>query len=212
VAVDRPSDLGFNDGAFQLPKLHIVNHVIQSDPTIDAGDKLIRVADLSATGLHKEMRITAEARAEKLAELVNAKPGPWLLWCNTEYKAAEIRKRLPEAVEVKGSDTVASKESRLLGFAAGEFRVLLTKPSIAAFGLNYQHCNQMAFVGLSYSYEQLYQAIRRSWRYGQTQEVTAHIISADSEGPVLKVILEKQKAHERMKAAMVAAIRGQGNE
>jgi hypothetical protein len=209
TAIDKPSDMGFEDGGFTLPPLKIENHVVQSDPTIDAGGKLMRVADMSATGLHREMRITASARADKLAEIVTGTDGPWILWCNTEYEADEIRRRIPEAVEVKGSDTTAVKESRLLGFAAGEFRLLLTKPSIAAFGLNYQHCNQMAFVGLSYSYEQLYQAIRRSWRYGQTKPVTAHIISADSEGPVLKSILEKQRAHERMKAAMVAAIKGE---
>lgn len=211
TAVDRPSDMGFSDNGFILPPLKIKNHIVQSDPTIDSGDKLMRVADMSATGLHREMRITAPARADRLAEIVNAADGSWILWCNTEYEAEEIRRRIPEVVEVKGSDSTAVKEERLLGFTRGDFRIILSKPSIAGFGLNWQHCNQMAFVGLSYSYEQLYQAIRRSWRYGQTKPVTAHIISADSEGPVLKSILEKQRAHERMKAAMVAAIKGENH-
>jgi hypothetical protein len=209
VAIDKPSDIGHSDAGFVLPRLNIVNHVVASDPTKDKGDALFRVADVSATGLHREMRITAPDRAAKLAEIVGTTQDPFLLWCNTDYEAEEIHSRVEGCVEVKGSETVKAKEEKLLAFSSGDIKRLLTKPSIAGFGMNWQHCNQMAFVGLSYSYEQIYQAIRRCWRYGQTSDVTAHIISADSEGPVLQAILEKQKAHEKMKSAMVAAMKGE---
>jgi hypothetical protein len=208
VSVSKPSDLGYPDGKFILPKLNIIQHTVYVDPTIGSDDgMLIRKSDLSATTLHKEMRLTAPQRAERVAALVNGDIDPWIIWCNTDYEADELAARIPEAVEVRGSHPLKRKEADLWRFAAGECRVLLTKPSIAGFGLNFQHCHNMAFVGLSYSYEQQYQAIRRSYRFGQEYPVNVHIIAADTEGKVADTVLRKQREHERMKAAMVESMR-----
>jgi len=207
VAIDKPSDIGFSDEGYILPELTIHNHIVQADISINAGDQLFRIADVSATGLHREMRLTAEARAGRLAELVAKSEDPWVLWCNTDYEASEIVSKVPDVIEVKGPESVEAKERKLLGFTKGEFGRILTKPSIAGFGLNWQHCRQMAFVGLSYSYEQMYQAIRRSYRYGQVKPVSIHIISADTEGPVLQAVLRKEADHKKMKAALVAAMK-----
>jgi hypothetical protein len=209
VAADKPSDLGGDDRPLTIPPLRFHVSTVVTDPTVNAGDQLLRVPDLSATGLHRELRLTAPLRATRCADVVHGRDGPWLIWCHTDYEAEAIRPLIPDLVEVRGSESVAAKERKLLGFARGEFRILLTKPTIAGFGLNYQHCHQMAFLGVSYSYELLYQALRRSWRYGQSSPVEAYLIVADSEGPVLQTLLRKQRDHLAMKVAMVAAMRGE---
>jgi hypothetical protein len=110
-------------------------------------------------------------------------------------------------MEVSGRDSPAEKERKLMAFSRGDERMILTKPKIAAFGLNWQHCANMAFVGLSYSYEAIYQAVRRSWRFGQKRDVNAHLVIAETEGPVLETIMAKQAKHLEMKAAMVRAMK-----
>lgn len=205
VAIDRPSDIGFPDDGFNLPPLHIIEHIVHVDHGVDAGGMLFRSSDLSATSLHREMRLTAPDRAAHVADLVHGKPDvPWLVWCNTNYEAEELMKRLPARfVEVRGEETAAAKEEKLNAFSSGAVRGLVSKPSICGFGMNWQHCRDMAFVGLSYSFEALYQAIRRSWRYGQTESVNAHMVMADTEGPVLETIRRKQRQHEEMRTEMV---------
>jgi DNA modification methylase len=146
--------------------------------------------------------MTIDRRAEKVAELVNANSEPWLIWCNTNYEADAIKKLIKDAVEVRGSDTIAQKEKALDGFSDGSVRVLLTKPSIAGFGMNWQHCHNMAFVGLSYSYEDYYQAIRRCWRFGQKHSVNVHIMSGESETAILDTIKRKEEEHDKMKMEM----------
>jgi hypothetical protein len=212
IALEKPSDIGFEDDGFILPKLNIQQHTVYCDPTIDAGDMLIRAGDMSATSLHREMRITAHLRAERVAEMVNGSSEKWIVWCNTNYEADELTAMIPEGIEVRGSESADEKERKLSEFTLKQHRVIITKPSIAGFGLNWEFVHNMAFAGLSYSYEQLYQAMRRAWRYGQTKEVHAHIVTADSEGPVLQTILTKQKAHERMKIQMVNAMQQHGKE
>jgi hypothetical protein len=209
VCMDKPSDLGFADDGYVLPPLVIEPHIVEVDNTDGAEDALFRSVTLSATTIHKEMRRTACERAARLAAIVNSdeERGAWLLWCNTNYEADAIRAILPEAVEVRGNDSVAVKERRLADFAEGRTRILLSKPGICGFGLNFQHCRNMAFVGLSYSYEQFYQALRRCWRYGQSKPVHAHVIYADTEGDVLLSIQRKQKDHLEMKSAMTDAAR-----
>lgn len=146
---------------------------------------------------------TTSARVEACAELVNNTNEPFLVWCNLNTESEALTRAIPDAVEVKGSDTQAQKEERLIGFAEGRFRVLVTKPSIAGFGMNWQHCPNMAFVGLSDSYEQFYQAVRRCWRFGQKRPVHAHIITADIEGAVVKNIERKESDALRMAEEMV---------
>lgn len=205
VAIDKPSDIGFDDDGFILPPLEIVEHVVTVDHTQEAGGMLLRVADLSATSLHKEMRLTVNDRATRVNELVRSEPGePWVVWCNTDYEADALMERLPsDAVEVRGPEKPKAKEDKLNAFSDGNIRILVSKPSICGFGMNWQHCSHMAFVGLSYSFEALYQALRRSWRYGQTRKVHAHMVMADTEGPVLKTLQRKQAQHEEMRREMV---------
>lgn len=209
VSLEKPSDVGdFDDSAFILPLLNWHEHVVKIDHSVPTDGALFRIPEvMSATGMHKEMRLTAPDRCRVAADLVNESTEPWIVWCNTNYEADELRALIPDAVEVRGSDSIAEKERRLGDFAHGRARVILTKPTIAGFGVNWQHCANVVFVGLSYSYEQLYQAIRRSWRFGQTRPVNAHVICAESEGAVVNTIRAKERAHEEMKHAMVQAMR-----
>jgi superfamily II DNA or RNA helicase len=206
IAIRKPSDLGDSDEGYILPPLTIERHTVE---TVTPDDRLFADAALSATELHKEMRRTAAGRADKVAELVAAEPDEqWLIWCNTDYEATEIMARI-NAVEVAGPMPTKIKEDRLLGFAAGTVQVLVTKPKIAGFGMNWQSCSRMAFVGLSYSYEAMYQAIRRCYRFGQQRPVTAHIVTAESEWSVLESIERKQEQHETLVSEMVRLM-GQG--
>jgi hypothetical protein len=185
VAYDKPSDLGdYDNTGYDLPKLHVYQHIVQVDTSIASQGLLFRMPDMSATGLHKEMRLTCDTRAAKVAELIAKDPtSPWLVWCNTDYEADAVNAAVPDIVEIRGSGmTDKTRETRLLGFIDGEIQKLLLKPKFGAFGLNLQCCWNMAFVGLSYSFEQVYQALARCWRYGQEHEVNAHIITAETEG------------------------------
>jgi hypothetical protein len=166
---------------------------------------LFRLPDLNATGLHKEMRLTAESRAAAVAERVNASTDTWVVWCNTNYEADALMARIPGAIEVRGSESPAEKERKLIAFSEGRERVIVSKPSLAGWGLNWQHCHRVAFVGLSYSMEQLYQAIRRCYRYGQQHPVDVLLVVAETEGAILDAVQGKLAAHEQMMSGMVAA-------
>nr|WP_278377039.1 helicase-related protein [Brucella anthropi] len=206
--ISKPSDLGYSDDGFELPPLETFKHEIRADVSVDAGDLLFRIPDTSATAIHKEKRLTADARAEAIAEQVNSENGePWIVWCDTDYEADALTSRIPGAVEVRGSMSDAVKEERLVGFSEGSIRVLVSKPSIAGFGLNWQHCARMAFVGLSFSYEAFYQAVRRCYRFGQTRPVHVHIALADTERAIWDTVNRKSGDHELMKREMYAAMR-----
>jgi hypothetical protein len=206
--VGKPSDLGYSDEGFDLPPLVISQHIVETDITENAGDMLFRIPDTSATSIHKEKRLTSMHRAAKIADLVRAEPTePWMIWVETDYDADSIMELLPEAVEVRGSMRPEVKEERLSAFSLGRIRVLVSKPSIAGFGLNWQHCARTAFVGLSFSYEMFYQAIRRFWRFGQQREVHCHIAMADTETQIWQTIQRKKDDHERMKLEMFEAMR-----
>ena len=208
VCVKKPSDLGYEDGGFDLPPLNLQEHIVSVDHSVNTDGMLFRCPDLSATGLHKEMRLTCRDRAKRVAELVAEKPDePWLLWCNTNYESDALREFVPQAVSVRGSDAPEKKEKALIGFATGDIRIMESKPEIAGFGMNYQHCANMAFVGLSYSFENLFQAIRRCWRFGQTRQVNAHIVIAETEGAVLDNIRRKERQYEELQAEMNQAMR-----
>lgn len=206
--ISKPSDLGYSDDGFLLPVLDIQRHIIQSDVSINAGDMLFRIPEMSATSIHQEKRLTADERAQVIADLVNADKGEsWVVWCDTDYEADALTARISDAVEVRGSMTDAMKEDRLVGFSEGRIRVIVSKPSIAGFGLNWQHCARVAFVGLSFSYESFYQAVRRCWRFGQTRPVQCHIAMADTERNIWDVVTRKSGDHESMKTEMYAAMK-----
>lgn len=207
VSMTNPSDMGFDGSKFILPPLNIETHIVSTEELPLIEGRLFRDTQLSATEIHKEMRLTAPIRARKVADIVSqGDGGAWLIWCNTNYEADEIRRLMPSVTEVRGSESPTAKEGKLLGFAAGEFDSLLTKPKLAGFGMNWQHCHQIAFTGLSYSYEQFYQAIRRCWRFGQKKPVTCHVVVADSETGIMGVVQEKEKAHREMQVEMCKAI------
>lgn len=208
ISLSKPSDLGYSDEGYDLPKLHIVPHIVTVDHSVATEGMLFRCPDMSATGLHKEMRLTADERAAKVAELIRAEPDePWLILVNTDYEAEAIHKAIPGLTEVKGSQTVKIKEERLLGFTTGDPKDLLSKSSICGWGLNYQHCARLAIAGLSYSWEQFFQVIRRCWRYGQKREVFAHLVYAETEGRVYDVIQEKQAKYDELQTEMNEAMR-----
>ena len=211
VTMDKPSDIGFSDAGWILPELRLHEHIVSVDQTVGANDhdedqlRMFREVKVSATSIHREKRLTVDRRADKVAELVHAKPDePWVIWCDTneEAEAAAVR---CDASEVRGSMTIERKEELLDGFTRGHINRLVTKPSIAGFGLNWQHCNQTAFVGLSYSFEALYQAVRRFYRFGQGKPVDAHLVAAETEGKVLEAIKTKQRQHEEMRSGMISA-------
>lgn len=212
-AVSKPSDLGFSDDGFEMPPLNLHRHLVAADRGVDTGEekngqiRLFRTPDMSATSIHKEKRLTSEARAAKLAEIVAAEPvEPWVIWVETDYDADAIKAVLPEAVEVRGSMAIERKEERLQAFAKGEARILLSKPSICGFGLNWQHCARMGFMGLSFSYESFYQAVRRCWRFRQTRPVDVHVVCADTEEAIWQVVNRKAGDHDAMKREMTAAM------
>ena len=207
VCLSMPSDIGFSNNGFILPPLRIHETIVQVDETDFGNGRLFRPTQLSAIDMHGEMRLTAPARAQVVAEMVNQSQETWLIWCNTNYEADELKKRIPDVVDVRGSDSVEFKEKSLMGFINGSIRVLLSKPSIAGFGLNMQVCSHMAFVGLSYSFESTYQATRRCWRFGQNKPVQCHYVMASTEVGVFKAVQVKGKKHEEMERQMMGEIR-----
>ena len=205
ACISKPSDIGFSDDAYILPPLNMKTILVDSDESIDTGEDLFRIATLSATTMHREMRITCDARSSAVADLVNSDNQPWIIWCNTNDEADALSAKIPGAVEVRGSDSPEKKQRALSSFSDGKIRVIITKPSIAGFGLNWQHCNNVAFVGLSYSFEDFYQALRRSYRFGQTREVNGYIIQAKTEGAILQAINRKIEQHKAMQTNMTKA-------
>jgi superfamily II DNA or RNA helicase len=205
----KPSDLGYSDDGFSRPGATIDLHYVDANLMAGAQDgELFRRVDTSATAIHSEKRRTAAARAERIAELVANDPNEaWCIWCDTDYEADELTKRIPEAIEVRGSMSADMKESRLVDFSEGRERVIVTKASIAGHGLNWQHCARCAFAGLSFSYEAFYQAQRRFDRFGQKRKVQIHIALAETEGVIWQTIQRKARDHEVMKAAMADAMR-----
>lgn len=212
-AMSKPSDLGYSDEGFDLPPLNMVQHVVASDLTIDTGaeksgqGRLFRIPDTSATSIHKEKRLSAAKRAEEVARIVGSDDAsPWMIWVETDYEADAVSEVVGHAIEVRGSMRAEEKEERLVGFSEGKIRVLLSKPSIAGFGLNWQHCNNMAFAGLNFSFEQFHQAIRRFWRFGQKRKVNAHVVMSEAERAIWTVVSRKAQDHETMQGEMRAAM------
>ena len=206
---EHPRDLGFEVAGYDLPPLNITKHRADSDLLPEEGT-LFAVANKSATGMHAVKRQTSAARAAIAADPVTSDNQPWIIWCDTDNEADSLLSLLgdrSDVVEVRGSHSIDKKESAIAGFSDGSKRILITKSSICGFGLNFQHCASMVFVGRSFSYESWYQAVRRCWRFGQTRPVAVHIIVADGEDAIGRVIDRKSDDHIQMKAAMVGAMK-----
>lgn len=199
VCIRNPSDLGFDGSRYHLPNLNMIGHVVESNA------KFGLFADVAQSLLERNQarRDSLDDRVAKCAELVNGSNEQWVIWCHLNDESEALAKIIPDSKDVKGSDSIEYKESTIDAFTEGKLRVLITKPSIAGFGMNWQHCHNTAFVGLSDSWEQYYQAIRRFYRFGQTKEVNVHIISAESEGAVVENIKRKEEQNKIMGEQMV---------
>lgn len=206
VALRKPSDLGYPDTGYDLPGLTIIPHLLKVHIATD--DQLFATDLGGVSGRAKVRRDTLAARCERAAELVAAEPGEsWVLWCGMNDEADTLAKLIPGAMNVHGGMTPEQKADALLAFSDGAIQVLITKPSIASFGLNWQHCARMAFVGLSDSYEAYYQAIRRCYRYGQTRVVDAHVVLSELESQIATNVARKEREAGALTAQLVAAMR-----
>jgi hypothetical protein len=199
VFIKKPSDIGFTDEGYDLPELKIEH--------VKIGEAVEGVENYGVSGRNQVKRETVDERVKACAELVNATEGPVIVWCHRNDESAKLAELIPGSVEVVGSDKLEKKEKSIMDFTEGRTRVLISKPRICGFGMNWQHCQTMAFVGLSDSYEQIYQAIRRCWRFGQTKPVTVHMIAHAGEGPVLENIKTKEIKAEEMTTAMIKHMR-----
>jgi len=193
VVLDKPSDLGYPDDGYILPPLTIIDQVIEVE-----GEMAKTLSERQ-----KARRETAGERVAACAEIVNASDQSFLVWCDLNVESEMLTKSILGAVEVKGGDKAAHKEKALLDFAAGKIRVLVTKPSIAGFGMNWQHCADMAFVGLSDSFEKVFQAVRRCYRFGQTRPVNVTMITSSREGATAENIKRKEADFQKMVSEMV---------
>lgn len=206
ACISKPSDIGYDDGNYNLPPLNLQNITVEVDQTVAAPDgELFRNPTMSATTMHAEMRMTSASRVAVVAALVNASIEPWIVWCNTNDESEQLVKSIPDAVEIKGSNTSKQKEQAADDFVSGKLRVLISKSGIFGYGMNWQHCCNVAFVGLSYSFEDFYQALRRSYRFGQSKTVNAYVITASTEHRVIRSINEKIEQHRNMQEKMKIA-------
>lgn len=203
-----PSDLGGDDAGYILPDVVRSVHTVAADRSHGAADQgmLFRIPELSATSFHAEKRLTLQDRCELAAQLASHDK-PVTVWCETNEESALLAKMIDGAIEVRGDQDPDEKERRLLGFASGEYRAIVTKPKLAGFGVNWQHCAHAVFASISFSYEQHYQAVRRSHRFGQSETVRNDIVIADTEAAILNVINEKSRKHDEMKRSMADAMR-----
>lgn len=212
VCADSPDDLGFDGSRHILPPLQQFRHHVQAEHKPQDGT--LFGADLSATTMHATKRRTAGTRADIVRKLVADEPDEsWLLWCDSDAEADALLAAIPDAVEVRGSHSPERKEATLADFVHGRARYLIAKPSACGFGLNFQHCARAAFIGRTFSYEQWYQAVRRCWRFGQMRAVHVHIVVAEGEDQIGRVVERKASEHAKMKAAMASAMkRSQASE
>lgn len=196
----RPSDAGYSDDGFELPPLKHREHMVEARrPPED------RLFDTLATNLQEEreeLRRTLTERCEKAAELL-ADADSAVAWCQLNDEGDLLTKLIDGAVQVKGSDSPEKKEEALLAFSRGEIRVLVTKPIIGAWGLNWQHCHRMSFFP-SHSYEQYYQAVRRSWRFGQEHPVLVDLVTTEGGAKALANLQRKAEQADRMFDALVS--------
>lgn len=218
VMMRKPSDLGYENGGFDLPPLLTHQHsvAVEYKPSLDTGF-LFPVEAQTLSERIGARRSTVDARVIAAANLVNGNDLPWVCWCNLNAESDALEKAIPGAVQVRGGNSEQKKEKSLDGFLDGSIRVLVSKGSITGYGMNWQHCRNTVFVGLNDSFEQVFQSVRRFWRFGQTQPVNAHFIASEIEGAVVANLRRKEADAERMVDAMVAhmadlnsaAVRGQ---
>jgi superfamily II DNA or RNA helicase len=201
VNIRKPSDLGYDDNNFKLPGIEYHHHVVKKERAQDG--LLFPVEALTLSERQQERKATIEDRCKKAAEIINGINDPCIVWCNLNDESKMISSMVSDCREVTGSDKNEKKERDMLEFTENNFKCLVSKPKIAGLGMNWQHCSNVFFVGLSDSYEQYYQAVRRCYRFGQTKTVNVHIITAETEGAVVKNIQRKEEDAKIMADSMV---------
>lgn len=205
IMLNKPMDIGFEMIGYDLPQLNLLENQIKT--TKRDNGSLFNDAIISATNFNQELRLTKIERLDEVVKLINEKPDEnFIIWIKQNEEGEMLKKLLPDAVEVKGSDSNEWKKDKLLGFANNEFRILITKTKIASFGMNYQNCRNQIFASLDFSFEGLYQAIRRSYRFGQKNEVNIYLITTDTMANVKQAIDTKQKQFEIMQDEMAKAV------
>ena len=191
-----PADIGFSSDGYNLPPLNYFEKTVITDKKHNG--KLFNDSSVNATEFNKELRLTLLPRLDLVVDIVNKSDETFIIWVNQNEEESYLLSQIPDAKAVRGSEDPKAKESKLLGFANGDFRVLITKKKIAQFGLNYQHCRNQIFASLDFSFEGLYQSIRRSYRFGQKNEVNIWLITTDTMTNVLQTITNKQTQFNKM--------------
>ena len=207
AVIRTPADLGHDASAYRLPPLNVTEHHVKHDTAPRDGDLFASEAQ-TLMERREARRDSLAARVAACAAIVNGDAQSWIVWCDLNAEGDALRAAIPGAVEIRGSDDLDTKERRLSDFAHGRCRVLITKPSIAGFGLNWQHCAHVAFVGVTDSFESYYQAVRRCWRFGQHRPVDVHLFVSAAEGAVRANLARK----ERDAAAMGEALASETND
>jgi hypothetical protein len=200
--VRRPSDLGYDDSMYELPPLRVQEHTIRTHQSTEGMLFALEAQTLSER--RGARRASIDDRVSECAAMVNQDLQPWVIWCDLNAEGDALTAAIPDAIEIRGSHDAEYKERALLDFAQGKIRVLVTKPSIAGFGLNWQHCARMAFVGVTDSFESYYQAVRRCWRFGQKRPVDVHIFASELEGAVVANLRRKERDARLMADALSA--------
>lgn len=205
VALRTPSDLGYDDNGYVLPALTIQDRVIQAERAPEG----LLFHDMAAKGIQGRMAARCASLTDRVAATVEivAQPGQWLVWCGLNTESDALVRAIPGAVDVSGNDTYAEKRAAVHAFARGEIRVLVSKVRILGFGLNFQHCHQMVFVGIGDSYEQYYQAIRRCWRFGQREPVRAWVVVSEAETGVVSNVRRKEAAADALSRELLSEMR-----
>lgn len=204
IMFQSPGDIGFEQDGYDLPQLNLFEKIVET-PKRDNG-QLFNSHAVSATNFNAELRVTKDARLSIVAGIVNNSTGTFLIWIKQNEEGETLRKLIPGSIEVAGSDTNEYKEQKLLGFARGEFRVLITKGKIAGMGLNFQVCHNQIFASPDFSFEMVFQGIRRSWRFGQKSEVNIYIIVTDTMTNVIQSMKRKQAQFDEMQKRMTEAV------
>jgi len=206
VVIRMPSDIGFSDDGYILPPLNIVEHEIEMAEPMDG--QLFAMPAQSLTERRAAKRESINHRVELAAKLINDSDESWIAWCHLNDEQDALEKSINrEVVSVRGADKIEHKVDGLSGFSSGKYKNIVSKPSIAGFGMNWQHSHNMVFTGMDDSFEKFYQAVRRQYRFGQTKPVNVHIIYSDAEGNVKANIERKQKQHEELSRNMVGCMR-----
>lgn len=201
MSIRKPSDLGYDDTGYDLPPLNVQPVYVEVDYSPD--DQLFFTGIKGVSDRIAVRRETTNDRVHKAAQLVNASDEQWIVWCGLNSEADEVTKLIPGAVNVQGSDSIDYKISNIEAFQDGRIRVLVTKAKIAGMGMNFQNCHNMAFVGLSDSWEQYYQCIRRCYRFGQQYPVNAMVVLADIEDAIYANIMRKEEQARTMSQALI---------